>query len=293
MAHSHSVFRSAQLACLLAALPMALSAAEQVPQVVFQGGRSIPLTALNLQGDKLVVKTAGDGFNVGQIFSLLAADHVYGDKPTAINQGVALLLMGKPKDAQKLLEPVVAEHRATAKISGNFWLEAARALLVANAVIGDGGACAALGKEISDATPAQGIDSFVTLGKALLLPVTVKMDDRLLALRDLTVDTMPADVRAYAYFHTGNLCKKEKRNPEALEAYLAVPCVVPTGGLVLNAAAEVQAADLITSLGRSDESKELLNGRRDQAMALLNAALRDAPGTMLVEEVHKRLETLK
>ena len=261
---------------------MALSAAENAPQVVFQGGRSIPLAALALQGDKLVVKTAGDGYMVGQILTLASADHVYGDKPAAVNQGVALLLMGKTKEAQKLLEPVVAEHRATAKISGTFWLEAARALLVACAVNGDAGVCSSLGKEISDATPAQGIDSFVTLGKALLLPATVKAEDRLIALRDLTTDNLPADVRAYAAYFTGTLCKKEKRNPEALEAYLTVPCVVPTGGLILNAAAEIQAADLLTTLGR-----------RDEATALLNTAIRDAPGTILVDESHKRLDSLK
>lgn len=282
MAHSHSIIRSARLACLLAASQMAVSAADNVPQVVFQGGRSIPLAALALQGDKLVVKTAGEGFNAGQIFTLVSADHVYGDKPAAINQGIALLLMDKPKDAQKLLEPVVAEHRPTAKISGTFWLEAARALLVASAANGDAGVCAALGKEISDATPSQGIDSFVTLGKALLLPASAKLDDRLIALRDLTVDTLPADVRAYAYYYCGNLCKKEKRNPEALESYLSVPCVVPTGGMVFNAAAEIQAADLLTALGR-----------REEATALLNSVSRDAPGTVLVDEAHKRLESIK
>jgi len=272
---------------------MALSVADNVPQVVFQGGRTIPLSALALQGDKLVVKTAGDGYLVGQIFPLQSADHVYGDKPPGLNQGVALLLMGQTKEAQKLLEPIVAEHRASAKISGTLWLEAARALLVACAVNGDAGVCAALGKEISDATPAQGIDSFVTLGKALLLPASVKAEDRLVALRDLTIDTLPADVRAYACYFCGNLCKQEKRNPEALEAYLTIPCVVPTGGMVLNAAAEIQAAELINALGRRDEAKELLNGRRDQAMVLLNTAIRDAPGTILVDEAHKRLDSLK
>ena len=261
---------------------MALSAAENAAQIVFQGGRSIPLSALALQGDKLVVKTTGDGFTIGQILPLASADHVYGDKPAAVNQGVAQLLMGKPKEAQKLLESVLNEHRASAKISGNFWLEAARALLVVNAVNGDTAACSALGKEISDATPEPGVDAFVALGKALLLPVSVPLDDRLLALRDLLADNRPADVRAYASYFCASLCKKENRNPDALEAYLTVPCVVPTGGLILNAAAEIQAAELLATLGR-----------RDEAAVLFKTALRDAPGTILVDEVHKRLDSLK
>lgn len=293
MAHSHSIFRTARLACLLAASSVAVSVADDNTQVVFQGGRSIPLSSLTLQGEKLVVKTAGDGFNVGAIFTLASADHIFGSKPAAINQGVALLLMGKPKEAQKLLEPVVVEHRPTAKISGNFWLEAARALLIVRALNGETAECSALGKEISDATPAQGIDPFVTLGKALLLPASTPVDDRVLALRDLTTDDFPSEVRAYAFYYSGLLCKKEKRLPEALEAFLSVPGLVPTGGMVLNAAAEIQGAELVNALARSDESKEVISGRRDQAMSLLKSVLRDAPGTILVEEANKRIESLK
>ena len=88
---------------------------------------------------------------------------------------------------------------------------------------------------------------------------------------------------AYASFFRGNLLKKEKRNPEALEAYLFVPCLFPTGGLVLNAAAEIQAADFLTAQG----------GRREEATALLHSAVRDGVGTLLVKEADKRLESLK
>ncbi len=179
---------------MLAAAQTALSGAAEPARVVFQNGNSIPMTSLTLQGDKLVVQTETDGFKTGQTFPLQSADHVYGEKPAAVNQAVALLLTGKPKDAQKLLEPVVAEHRITAKIPGNFWLEAARALLVAHAANGDAKECTEIGKEISEATPAQGTDPFVTLGKALLLPATVKLAERETALRDLTTDNFPADV---------------------------------------------------------------------------------------------------
>ena len=282
MVPSNSTLRSALLAGVLAAAPGALSGAAEPARVVFQNGKSIPMTSLTLQGDKLVVQTETDGFKTGQTFPLQSADHVYGEKPTAVNQAVALLLTGKPKDAQKLLEPVVAEHRITAKIPGNFWLEPARALLVAHAANGDSKECTEIGREISEATPAQGTDPFVTLGKALLLPATVKMAERESALRDLTTDSFPADVSAYASYFRGNLFKKEKRNAEALEAYLTVPCLFPSGGLVLNAAAEVQAADFLTA-----------QGRREEAAALLHSAIRDAADTLLVEEAKKRLESLK
>ncbi len=281
MAHSLSIFRSALLAGAFAASPAAPAA--EAARVVFQNGRSIPIGSLTLQADKLVVQTASDGFNAGQAFPLLSADHIYGEKPAEVNQAVALLLTGKPQEAGKLLEPIVAEHRITAKIPGNFWLEAARTLLLAHAVYGDATECTAIGKEISDATPTQGIDPFVSLGKALLLPaLTTKAADRDVALRDLTTDNMPADVCAYASFFRGNLLRKEKRDPEALEAYLAAPCLFPSGGSVLNAAAEIQAAELLAALNR-----------REEAIALLKSAIRDASGTFLADEANKRLESLK
>lgn len=282
MAHFPIPFRSALLAWALAPALTTLSDAADAARVVFQNGKSIPIGALTLQGDNLVVQTESDGFKTGQTFPFQSADHVYGEKPAAVNKAVALLLMGKPKDAQKLLEPVVAEHRITAKIPGNFWLESARALLVAHAVNGDSKECVEIGKEISDAAPGQGVDAFVTLSKALLLPATAKAEERELALRDLTTGNQPAEVCAYASYFRGNLFKKEKRNPEALEAYLAVPCLFPSGGLILNAAAEIQAADFLTQ-----------EGRRVESTALLNSALRDAPGTILADEANKRLESLK
>jgi hypothetical protein len=282
MAHSLSTLRSTLLACSLAATSGTLSAAAEPTQIVLQNGRSIPLAALTLQGDKLVVQTEIEGFKVGQTLPLQSADHVYGERPAALNQAIALLLTGKPKDAQKLLEPVVTEHRITAKIPGNFWLEAARVLLVTRALNGDSADCIEIGKEISEATPAQGIDPFVTLGKALLITSTVKADERTAALRDLTSGTMPVDVCAYAAFFRANIFKKEKRNSELLEAYLTVPCLFPAGGLILTAAAEIQAADLLTA-----------DGRREEAKALLKSAIREAAGTHLVEEANKRLESLK
>ena len=284
MALSHFSLRSTLLLCVLAAAPAALTTAAEPARVVFQNGKSIPITSLALQADKLVIQNEVEGFTVGQSLPLASADHVYGVKPPAMNQAVAQLSMGKARVAQKLLDPVIAEHRLTAKIPGNFWLEAARTMLVAYAVNGNAKECEEIGKEISDATPAAGNDPFVTLGKALLLPVTVKVAEREAALRDLTsaLTNMPADVCAFATFYRGNLYRNDKRAPEALNAYLEVSCLYPSGNLVLMACAEIQAADLLTALSR-----------REEAAALLRYAVRDADGTLLVEEANKRLESLK
>jgi len=282
-------------ACLVCATILATRAglvAEEPVSIVFQNGRTIPINAVAVQGDKLTITVAAPGFNVGQVFPIASADHIYGTKPPEINQAVALLLTGKTEDALKLLEPVVDGHRITGKIPGNFWLEAARAALVGYALNGNTAKCTEIGNEISDATPVQGIDPFVSLGKALLLPATTPTAERELALRDLTTDNLPADICAYAAFFRAQLLKSIGRNSDAalaaqqdadvLEAYLTVPCVYPAGCMIVNSAAEIQASALLVAIGRHQE-----------AVMLLNSAIRQSSGTHLAADANKRLESIK
>lgn len=277
MSHSRNIF-----GILLIALPLHFAAAEPL-LLVLQNGRSIPVSALSLEADKFVVKTEVEGFKLGQPIPMATADHIYGIKPAGIDQAVALILTGRAKKAQELLLPVVEEHAITAKVPGNFWLDAARTLLVAYAIDSDSTATTKIGKEISDATPAQGIDPHVMLGKALLMPeLTTPLEERELALRDLTTDNQPADVRAYASIFHGNILMKAKKKTEALEAYLAVPCLYPSGGNILNAYAELRAADLLAELKR-----------REEAVALIESALRVSTDTVLADEASERLPSLK
>lgn len=274
------VLRSLLLAT--AALVAGAAAQGTPPKVVFRNGSSIVASTLALEGQNLVVTSASDGFSAGQSFALQSADHVFGDKPSEIGQGVALLLRGEPRKAREMLAPVVQAQRATATIPGNYWLEAARALLVAHALSGDDRKATDLGREIGEATPAQGIDPFTSLGKALVLPLTTKYEDRERALRDLTTDNLAADVRAYASFFLGELCVRDNKGKGALDAFLAVPCEHPTGGLILNAAAELRAAELLAAAGR-----------REEALALVTSAQRVSSGTILADEAAKRLQSLK
>jgi tetratricopeptide (TPR) repeat protein len=268
--------------CLAFVLPTVTAAAADAARIVFQNGRSIPITAVSVQGDQIVVQQATDGYNSGQKFSLASASHIYGDKPVETDRAIALLLSDKPADALELLEPVIASQQVTASIPGNFWLEAARAALVAYAMTGDSDKVASLGKDISDATPQQGADPFNSLAKALMLPKSTPDSELATAFQDLTTDNLPAAVCAYASFFRANALKNAKKNDEALEAYLIVPCLFPSGGRILNAAAELNAAEYLTE-----------QGRREESLALLNSSAREATGTLLGAEANKRLESLK
>ena len=115
-----------------------------------------------------------------------------------------------------------------------------------------------------------------------MLPKSTPDSDLEVAFKDLTTDNIPAAVCAYASYFHGNVLKNAKKDAEALDAYLSVPCLFPSGGRILNAAAELNAAEYLTALGR-----------RSEALALLNSCVIDASGTLLVAEANKRLESLK
>ncbi len=273
-------FRSVLIGSLAA---LASSAIAQVaPRIVFQNGRSVPVAAAALQGNLIALKAPVEGFNPGQTFPMDSADHIYGDKPLETNRAIALLLMDKPADAIKLLEPVLASQQITAKIPGNFWLEAAEAALVAYSLNRDTAKSAAIGKEISDATPAQGIDPFVSLGRALALPPSTTHEERESAFRDLTTDNLPTAVRAYASFFRAKALKQAEDAAGALEAFLHVPCLYPSGGMILNAVAEFHAAEALSALDR-----------REEAVALLQSCVRQAGDTIIAGEANKRLESSK
>lgn len=273
-----SITRLVSATLALSSAPLIASSA----QLVFQSGRSVPLNAVDIAQDKVVIKVATEGFNPGQAFPLTAVSHVFGERPPELNQAIALLLVEKPQDAIAKLEPVAATHRVSAKIAGNFWTESARALLVAYALMGDAARATQIGKDISDATPAQGSDPFVSLGKALLMSSSASFEDREMALKDMTTDNLPADVAAYATFFRAKLLKEQKKNPEALQAYLSVPGLYPSGGLIINAAAEIHAASLLEILSR-----------RDEASVLVKSALLVCQGTILADQANRLLESLK
>ena len=280
------IFQSTSKLRLLVASVLGSSAlwvnALEPTRIVFQNGRGVPISSVSLQGDSLVITAANEYFTEGQKLELISADHVYGDKPPEINRGTALTLMGKSSEAIAVLEPIIAQHRITAKIPGNFWVEAARALLVSYAQTGNVAKTDEIGKEISEATPVQGIDPFVTLGKALLLPSSTKAAELEVAFRDLTTDNLPAAVCAYASFFRGNTLKAAKRDAEALETYLRVPCLFPSGGMILNAAAEYHAAEYLIAIDR-----------REERLALLNSSILGADNTIIAVEANKRLESSK
>jgi len=275
--------RSAAFALTLFSLSIpALHAQSEASRLVLQNGRSVPLANLAVEGGKFVVKAAGDSFTAGQSFPLTFASHVSGEKPGAINQGVALLLMEQPAEALKALEPVLAVHKVTANVPGNYWIEAARAAVFAYTQYNEPAKAEALGKEISEATPEAGSDPSARLAQVLALPLTVKFEDRLAKLTEFISDTSPAEISAYASYFRAKLLQKVKRDDEALESYLSIGCLYPASGLIMTSSAEMNAAEILK-----------IKDRREEAVALLTSAVRGSKGTAVGAAATKQLESLK
>jgi hypothetical protein len=251
-------------------------------RIVFKGGRSLPVDAVTIENGQFKVLAGQESFTTGQMFKTDLADYISGEKPEAINRGVAFILMDKPVEAIAQLESVLNAQKVTASIQGNYWIETARALLVAYARIGNNAKMDALGKELAEATPESGTDPGMLLAKAISLPPSTRLDERLAAFGDLLDDKNPTDVAAYAAFFRANALVKTKKEGEALQGYLTVPCLYPTGGSVINGAAELFASEALAK-----------QSRREEAVALLRAAINDARGTAIADEAKKRLESLK
>ena len=252
------------------------------PKIVFSNGRGIAVDALAVEGGKFVLKKDSDGVAAGQSFALNSASHVSGEKPAAINQAIALVLEEKPKEALALLEPILASQKASATVPGNYWVEAARAALYANSLYNEPAKAETLGKEISDATPQQGNDPSIRLGKAMALGKGVKSTDRIGAFGDLVSEDLPAEISAVASFCRAKLLQQYERPDEAFQAYLTVGCLYPTGGIIVTSASELRAAQILSG-----------KNRREEAVALLTSAERGAKGTSIGDEAAKLLESMK
>lgn len=270
---------------ILALVFSGLAAAQDQISIVFtlQGASvSIPVEKLSFANGKYVLKEAGDKKYPAGPFDAAWASHISGEEPSQIAEAVGLLLMNKPSDAIALLDPIMEQHQITSKVPGNFWIRAARAALVAHSVNRASSKCVEIGQAISDATPAAGDDPSVALSKAMLTPLTVKIDDRIGALEALANDASPAEVSAYASFFRGNLLKTARKNDLALESYLSIPARFPTCGRVIIAAAELNAGELLAGLNR-----------REEAVLCLEDAVREGKGTAVGAEAEKRIPLVK
>lgn len=273
-------------ALFLAALPLAAQSdavAATGPLLVTRTGRSIPLSAVVLQGTNFTVKEAAPGLPANTVIPLNSIDHVSGEKPPELAAGTALLLMGQPRETIKKLTPLVASLAPTAKISGSYWIEIARMNALAYAMEKESAKSDALIKEISDATPATGMDPINRIAKVMALPKLAETKVIVAAYEPHIGDLNPPEISAIASYFKGLAQQEAKDSTSALRSFLTIGCLFPSGTVLLTSAGEYQAGVILSA------NKD----RREEAVSLLKSAAIGASGTLIAEEAKKRLESLE
>lgn len=274
---------SLALGQVLVSAEVATSQPEAPLRLVCLNGKSLPLAALQPQGNDFVVATTVPDFAQGQVLSAAVISHIEGERPKALNQAIALLLSRRAKEARQLLEPIYLSQLSVGKIPGNDWVEATRMLLLCHATMGDAKKCSELGKQIADATPQQGIDPFANLSKALLMPASSSTaEDRIAAFQMVLTDDQPSSVRAFASYFLAEFFLNEKKSADALKCFYAVTNLYPFTNQIVCAAAQLKAAELIAA-----------QNQRAEALVLVESAQLSATDTIIAEEAAKRLLSLK
>lgn len=281
-ARSRAILAASLFAAASAPVSAQEAAAPSGPMVVFRTGRSIPLAAIAPQGENFVVREAVAGYAAGAAIPAASISHVSGEKPAALSIGTGQFLMGQPRDAIKTLEPLVSSLKSAAKISGSYWVESARVLVLAYAQEKETAKIDPLVKDISDATPTPGTDPVGRLAKALATPVSSGFEARVGALNDQISDSNLVEMSAFASFFKGRLLEEEKKNTEAIQAYLTVGCLYPSGSVLTTSAAELRSATLLAAK----------DGRRDEAVSLMKSAAIGGEGTAIGENAKKRVDSL-
>lgn len=251
--------------------------------IVFDGNREVKLDLVTLTPSSYVINAEVSGFTLGQALPLTVSTYVSGPKPVEINRAISQLVLGKATDALITIAPIVSRHKVTSKISGNYWIPSVRIAIIANAMNGGTEKVNSLGTDLAQVTGAQGRDPVMSLAQVLLMPASTKVDERVAAFSSLLKDPKtPLEICAYASYFRGNYLKTMHRNAEALESYLSVSCLYPAGGMVLNGAAEMKAADILNN-----------QKRRFEAISLLTSATHGTRQTTVGNEVDQRLKSLR
>ena len=87
---------------------------------------------------------------------------------------------------------------------------------------------------------------------------------------------------AYASYFLASLLQGDKHNSEAMEAYLAVPCLYPSGGMILNGVAQLKAAEFL-----------IAESRLTEAMSLVKSAIRYTKGTVANDLANNLFDRIK
>ena len=270
---------------LLAALFVsgATLALAQDGTVILTNGLQVPLGDVKPNGADLEMTKEAAGLIVGQKIPAAAIDVINVSRPAAFVQAMAKILDGAPAEAPGIVEPIRAQYEPFVAFRGNLWHEAMRIKLIAFGVAGDKGALDTTISMVMRQKP--GLEETATIELAHALAETAKKsEERLNQLKAFIGDNRTPTTNAIAQYFIAETLAGNKKDEEALEAYLRVPSIMPVCDPVVLAASQIRAAQRIQRLG-PDYKKE--------AAQLYRWAVRAVPGTTFGTTAESSLKDLQ
>lgn len=213
------------------ALLLALAALDASGQTLrFKNGRSADLSKARVAGDQIALPADAANPGAGEILLPVSSiERIDWPEPAELAQGSAALKAGKPEDALKKTDAVVARQEPFRDIPGSWW---AKAILLRVEIL------ARLGRD-ADAEAAAERLRLSPLGAPLASQARLSLIDMLVASgkRDLARERLDAlsaaasgdkALAARADLVRARLLQAEGKTEDALLSYLRVPVLYPS-----------------------------------------------------------------
>ena len=269
---------------LIALLASGASSALALDGTVFlTNGLQVPLDNVKVNGADLEMTKEAAGLIVGQKIPGGFIDVINIPRPAAFTQAMAKILDGAPAEAPGIVEPIRAQYEPFIGFRGNIWHEAMRIKLIAFGAAGDKGALDTTISLVMRQKP--GLDETATIELAHALAETAKKsEERLNQLKAFMGDNRTPTTNAIAQYFIAETLAASKKDDEALEGYLRVPCMNPVCDPVVLAASQIRAALRLQRLG-PDHKKE--------AAQLFRWGVRAVTGTSFGQTAESSLKDLQ
>jgi hypothetical protein len=282
---------------LILALSLACARAEDDDNsqtIIFKGGVVIPLDSVQIAEGRITITKDVPGFVRDQSYPLDTIDRIGGAEPLEFRKSVAEILVGNPLEAIKLLTPIIAQQRFFAAIPGNFWVEAMRLNMLANALAGRASKVDEIARDMNQTAKKEAAgDSTAELARMIASPINPKPDARAKDLSKFVNDLHSAELNGIALFLAADVLLKAHKDDEALDIFISASSIYPTAGPSVVAACEFRTADLILRLNRTPEIQESKISSKSEALATFKSAAKYGADTIIAQLAGEKIKSLE
>ncbi len=262
--------------------------------VILKGGAVAPLDAIQIADGKITIIKEIPGFVPDQSYPVDIVDRIAGAEPLAFRKAVAEMLVGKPAEAINLLRPIVEQQRQTAAIPGNFWVEAMRLNMLANALAGRNSKIDEISRDMNQTAKKEAAgDSTAELARLIASPSNPKPEARVKDLSLFANDLRSNELNGIALYIAADILAQAHKEEEALDIFISVPAIYPTSGPSVVAACEYRTADLILRLNRNPEIPDSHTCSKSEAIVTFKSAAKYGEETVVEQLAGEKIKSLE